>query len=335
MSKKYRIGVLGMTHDHIWDNLPDVRSHDATELVAAADPHGALLERVSDEYDCKTYSNYVAMLDAEQLDAVYIYSDNAAGVELTEMAAERGLSAVVEKPMASSLAGAERMLQALSKAGTRLMVNWPFAWWPQLQHAIALTEAGEIGDVWQVKYRAAHAGPRELGCSEFFCDWLFDPERNGPGGAYMDYCCYGALLARALMGLPDDVFAQAGRLVKTECPVEDNAILVMNYANGMAVSEGSWSQVGKLTAYATVIYGTTGTMMLEPRAGGRLYVADDMSPDGRVVAVPDPPESMRSATAHFISGLSSGEPFWTLCDETVCRDTQQILELGAESMRRP
>ena len=53
----------------------------------------------------------------------------------------------------------------------------------KVQHALALAQSGEIGEVWQVRYRAAHQGPKEMGASEHFCDWLYDPNRNGGGGS--------------------------------------------------------------------------------------------------------------------------------------------------------
>lgn len=327
----FQLGVLGLTHDHIWDNLPLAREQAGVTIAAAADPHGPLRERVKCEYNCAAYDDYAAMLDAHpSLDAVLVYADNAAGPDLVEMAAARGLHALIEKPLAASLAGADRMLTAASKHKTRLMVNWPFAWWPQMQHAIHLAAGGTIGDVWQVRYRAAHAGPAELGCSAFFCDWLFDPRRNGPGGAYMDYCCYGAVLAQVLLGRPTSVWATADRLVKGEsCPVPDNAVLVMKYPRGMAVSEGSWSQIGKLSAYQTLIYGTRGTLLLEPRAGGRLLLATADEPDGAPVPVPEVSPELANPIAHFLHGIATGSDFWALCDPQVCRDTQEILERGA------
>jgi predicted dehydrogenase len=325
-----RLGVLGLTHDHIWDNLPFVRGQADLTVVAVADPHGVLCERAASQYGCATYGDYGEMLASETLDAVLVYADNATGVELVEMAAGRGLHAMVEKPMAATQAGADRMLAAAEANNTRLMVNWPFAWWPQMQQAIQTAQSGTIGDVWQVRYRAAHQGPAEVGCSEFFCEWLFDPECNGPGGAYMDYCCYGALLAQVLLGRPESVWATADRLVKTEtCPVPDNAVLVMKYPGGIAMSEGSWSQVGKMSAYLTLIYGTRGTLLLEPRHGGRLLLATEDNQEGAEVPVPDLSPEMANPIAHFVHGIESGSDFWVLCDPRVCRDTQEILERGA------
>lgn len=327
MPEALRIGVLGLTHDHVWGNLDELAAADGGVLVAAADPHQPLLDRVRQEHDCTVYTDYEALLDTEDLDAVYVYSDNAAAVKLVEMAAAGKLHAMVEKPMAANLEGADRMLAAVRNGGVRLMINWPFAWWPQLQRAISLAGDGDIGDLWEVKYRAAHSGPREEGCSDFFCDWLYDPDRNG-AGALIDYCCYGALLARAILGVPSRVFGVAGRLCKEDITVDDNALIVMAYPRAMALSEASWTQVGSLSAYLTVIHGTRGTLLVEPRRGGRLLRATGEEPAGVEVEVPASPAHMQDASHHFLHCLAAGEDFTTLCADRIGRDTQEILEAG-------
>ena len=181
---------------------------------------------------------------------------------------------------------------------------------------------------------AAHAGPRELGCSEFFCDWLYDPKKNGRGGAFMDYCCYGAVLARAILGLPERVTACVHRLVKDDIEVEDNGLLIMSYPEAIAVSEGSWTQIGKLSAYTTLVYGTEGTLLMEPRVGGQLYLATNESPVGDAVQVPDVPGQNMNATAHLAHCIASGEPALPLCDPLVCRDAQAILDAGINAAER-
>ncbi len=78
MPNKLRIGVLGLTHDHVWDNLPHVVACDACELIAAADPHQPLLDKVKEKFGLVAYLDYQEMLDRESLDAVYVYADNRA-----------------------------------------------------------------------------------------------------------------------------------------------------------------------------------------------------------------------------------------------------------------
>ncbi len=330
MSDSLKIGVLGLTHDHVWGNLDELKETVGARLVAVADPHLPLLQDAKQKHGCATYESYQELVQSQQLDAVWLFSDNATNVELVEQAASQGLHAMVEKPMANNLAGAERMMAAARSHNVRLMINWPFAWWPQLQHAIALAKAGDLGRIWQVKYRAAHAGPHEMGCSEYFCNWLFDAQRNG-AGALIDYCCYGALLARVLLGVPENVTGVCGRLTKSEISVEDNAILLMSYDGALAISEGSWSQVDNLSSYVTMIRGTEATLMVEPRTSGRLIRADAKNPDGIEIEVPSLPAHRRSASSHFIHCIQTGEDFYDFCDQQICRDAQEILEAGLRS----
>ncbi len=326
-NRKLRIGVLGLTHDHIWDNLPQLAKLKDAELVAAQDLHDPLLERAAKEFGAEPFHSHEELLDRADVDAVFVYGDNASGVEMAEDAAAAGVHLMIEKPLAADLEGADYLLAAVRANKVRCMVNWPFSWWPQLQKALAMAKAGDIGDVWEVKYRAAHEGPREMGCSQYFSDWLYDDELNG-GGAFIDYCCYGALLAQHLMGMPTRVSATVGRFVKEDIMVEDNGVLVMTYPNGLALAEASWTQVGYFHTYTPVIYGTKGALMIEPRDGGKLWKADAKNPMGKEIKVAKPAPHLRNASANFVHCLRTGEDFYALGDVRLCRDTQEILEAG-------
>lgn len=330
MSDTIRIGILGLSHDHIWGELSALQPLAGQQLLVAADPAQELREKVARDHGCETTDSYDAVIERDDVDAVFVYGSNRTGAEIAAKAARAGKHVMIEKPMAADLAGAEQLLAAAEESGVKLMVNWPFAWWPQLQHALKLIQEAEIGRVWQVRYRAAHQGPKELGCSQHFCDWLYDPHENG-AGALMDYCCYGADLASAILGLPDEVTGETGLLCKSGIEVEDNALLVLKYPNVIAVSEASWTQIGKLTAYQTTIFGEWGTILVEPREGGGVLLADEQRPDGYNVDVPEPAEHLRSGPAHFLWLIRGGGPVHPLCDPVHGRNAQAVLEAGLKS----
>lgn len=328
MADPLRVGVLGMTHDHVWGNVRDLNASALGTLVAAADPNEELRDKIKHEYGCpEVFSSYEEMLDSVALDAVYIFGDNLTGAELAIMAAEYGLHILIEKPMASTLDGANHMLAAARRAGVSLMVNWPFAWWPQLQHAFTLVADGAIGQLFQTKYRSAHAGPKELGCTPYFYNWLHDADLNG-AGAYMDYCCYGAALARAFLGQPSRVTGTIGHCLKDYITLDDNAVLVMQWPRAIAVSEASWTQIGHLTSYHAAIYGSEGTLVIEPGSTGRLLLANAAHDNGIVIDVPALPDDQQNASAYFLSRISQGLPIDGLCSAEVGRDAQEILEAG-------
>jgi len=329
MAEKLRIGVLGMSHDHVWGNLKDLRESDDAVLVAAADPHPELRDQVKQLGCDQVFESYTNLLDTVKLDAVYIFSDNRESAILTQEAAERGLHVMVEKPMASTVHLAARMRGAARAAGVQLMINWPTMWWGHFQHALNMIAEGQIGEIFQVSYRSAHNGPRELGCSPFFSEWLYDPERNG-AGALMDYCCYGAAMTCTLLGLPSRVTGVSARLRKPDLYAEDNAIIIMQHANALSQTTASWTQVGHKTSYIPMFYGSEGTLVVE-RDG--LYLSNHEHDLGTKLEVPEPPKGMRNSAEFFLSHIRSGEPISGMCSPEVSLQAQQVLEAGIISAR--
>ncbi len=325
--KTLKIAALGLTHDHVWENLTLLRQLSGVQLVGAFDSHVELRERFAREYSAPAFTSANELLRSTAPDAVLIFADNRGGAELACAALRHRAHVLIEKPMAADAAGARKILRVAKANRRRVMVNWPIAWWPQLQHALKLASDGKLGRLWQVRYRAAHAGPKAMGCSRFFSDWLYDPARNG-AGAFMDYCCYGAALARVTLGQPQRVSAFIARLGNHAIRAEDNGLLLMHYPKALGISEGSWTQAGYMTSYVTVLYGTKGTLLVEPGDKGRLLIATAEQPAGVPVRVPPLPKHMRNAVVHFVRALRTGENFTDLCTAEVGRDTQEILEAG-------
>jgi predicted dehydrogenase len=340
MSARLRVGVLGLSHDHVWSNLAALAAGDLGQLVAAADPDPRLRERLRATHGgVAALADYDVLIERRDLDAILVFADNRASAELGVRALGRGLPVMVEKPMAADLAGAESLLAAAGRAGLPLMVNWPTVWRPALRHGLALALEGAVGEPVQVSHRGGHAGPREFGCSPQFCEWLYDPARNG-GGALADYCGYGALLCRWLLGRPLEVTAVAARLRKADLPAEDNAIVVLRHASALGLLEGSWTQIGSEPALAMLVHGDAGTLLVhQPRAisegqrvgQGRVTIAT--AAGTTVVDPPSLPDDERDGPTFFLSCLRAGRPVTGLCAGDVGRDVQEVLSAALRSAR--
>src|SRR5688572_28247420 len=189
---RLNVGVLGLSHDHVWGNLAAVQAGEHGRLAAVAEPDPELRRRFESLHGgVPTHDRFDSLLERRDLDAVLVFSDNRTSAELGVRALERRLPVMIEKPMAADLAGAR-----------------------------ALRAAGALGEPLQLNHRGGHAGPREFGCSPQFCAWLYDPLRNG-GGALVDYCGYGAVLCRLVLGRPQAVTAVAPPPAKTGLVAED------------------------------------------------------------------------------------------------------------------
>ncbi|HEY3081296.1 MAG TPA: Gfo/Idh/MocA family oxidoreductase [Chloroflexota bacterium] len=338
---RLRVGVLGLTHDHIWSNLRSLVQLDGAELVAAAEPSAALRERFASEFGKPTFDSYDALLEgghaasspARDLQAVFCFADNRTSAELGARAASRGRHVMLEKPMASSLALADRLYAAAGRAGVHLMINYPHNWNAKLRHAHRLAGEGAVGDVFKVRYSGGHAGPREIGCSELFCDWLYDADLNG-AGALVDQGGYAATVCRWFLGRPGRVVAMGGRLTKQADVDVDNVVILLRYPSAIGVAETSWSWVGGLPTAGPVVYGVEGTLVAHgarDAAGVTMVRKGDKEPT--IVEAPPLPEGERGAAEYFVGRVQSERPIEGLVSPEVCRDAQEILEAAIESIR--
>jgi predicted dehydrogenase len=335
---RLRVGVLGLSHDHVWGNLAALQAGEHGRLVAAADPDARLRARLAGLHGgVATHETFDALLERRDLDAVLIFSDNRTSATLGVRALERALPVMIEKPMAADLAGARALLSAARRAGLPLMVNWPTAWRPALRHGIALAREGAAGEPAQLSHRGGHAGPREFGCSPQFCEWLYDPARNG-GGALVDYCGYGAVLCRLVLGRPEAVTAVTPAPRKPGLVAEDAAVAVLSYPRALGLLEASWNQIGGEPAFAMIVYGTRGTLLVHQprptregeRAGaGRVQL---VTADGaRLIDPPALPAEERDGPTHFLAALASGRPVTEFCAAETGADVQEIIAAAQRS----
>lgn len=330
MADVLRIGVLGLVHDHAWGNMRHAQETDGIELVGAADPNEPLLEQFREQTGLSAaYLDYEELLDNHELDAVMAYGTNLSTGDLVEMAAERGLHVLTEKPMASDLSVADKMLVDARRAGVVLMVNWPIAWSAGINHALRMVRDGAIGRVWQLKWRGGHCGPKELGCSPYFYEWLYDPIENG-AGALFDYLGYGASLARIFIGQPTRVTAIAGRLVKQDIAVDDNAIVALEYHDANAVIEATWTEpVMHKPPHDVILYGTEGVIV----AGGKqVSLYTKTNGDGEVQEAPPMEAPRRSSIEYFAHCIRTGEPVEGVCSPENSRDAQEVMEAARLSI---
>jgi predicted dehydrogenase len=332
------VGVLGLSHDHVWSNLTALTTSNLGRLVAVAEPDTALRERLHGLYGGATvHATFDDLLERRDLDAVFVFSDNRTSAELAVRALERRLPVMIEKPMAADLQGAEALLSASRRTRMPLMVNWPTAWRPALRHGLTLALDGVVGEAIQLSHRGGHAGPREFGCSPQFSEWLYDPKRNG-GGALIDYCGYGALLCRLVLGQPQRVTAVTPPPRKPDLVAEDNAVAVLSYPRALGLLEASWTQIGGEPGFAMIVYGDRGTLLVhQPRptsegekvGAGRVQLVTRTG--GRFVEPPPLPPDQRDGPTHFLSCLHQHGEVTDLCTATIGRDVQEVITAALQS----
>ena len=100
-----------------------------------------------------------------------------------------------------------------------------------------------IGGIKKMVVHDGHEGPKEIGCTTDFLNWLTDPVKNG-AGALNDFGCYGANLMTWLMKgkTPIAVTAITRHYKPNVYPkVDDDATILVEYENATGLIEASWN----------------------------------------------------------------------------------------------
>lgn len=360
MAKTYRLGVIGFAHMHVNELLRQFAALPNVEWVACADTRPARPELVEARFTRgwnlkhaletigipRAYDDYRDMLARERFDIVLCCPENAQHGEVAEAIAAHGAHLVTEKPMAASLAGARRMAQAAEAAGVRLMINWPTTWSPAVRTARRLVEAGAIGRLWEVRWRGGSLGPLSHGSTHPGVDGtaveMTDEEkgatwwhqREAGGGALLDYCCYGACLARWYLGRPaEDASATVANVSSPYGDAEDNAVIAVRFPYGLAVLEGTWSTVDHGAPTGPILYGSEGTLVVERRRGEPEIVRHLRGKGGppQEVAADPLPTGRDTLAREFIHHLETGEPLHETLQPGFNLQAQAILEAGIRS----
>jgi len=331
-----RLAIVGLDHDHVWGILKLIASEPDAELVAIADTHPELIQKAKATVppSVKFFSNYVAMLDEVKPDAVIVTTANNRHLEILRACAKRKIHFDTEKPMAASGADAREMERLAREAGIKLMVNYVSAWPESTQEALRRIEAGEIGNIQKLIVQFGHEGPKEIGTSKYFSDWLYDPVKNG-AGALMDFGCYGADWAMVLKGRPKRVYATSLKLKTAQHnAVEDDATVLLEYADATAILMPSWDwPYGKGQAE---IFGTKGSFLV--RGDGLLFqpAKGDTSvqnPDGKPLETQPVAPEKRNNLAYFLYCIQNDKPIEGLVSAAVNVGVNEIIDAAKESIR--
>jgi predicted dehydrogenase len=241
-----RVGVAGLTHDHV-NNVMNQYRRGMVIITGIAESDRSLVEKYKKAYqlpDSLFYENLEALLQHQKPDAVLAYNDIAGHLGVVAACAPKGISVMVEKPLATTVKDAEQIAALARQYHIQVLTNYETTWYNSNQRVYEMVNQDRsIGDIRKMVVHMGHQGPKEIGCSPAFLVWLTDPVKNG-GGAIMDFGCYGANLMTWLMKgkKPISVSAVTHQIKPSEYPrVDDDATILIEYPDATGIVEASWN----------------------------------------------------------------------------------------------
>jgi predicted dehydrogenase len=139
------------------------------------------------------FTDLAPMLEMPELDAVVIGCPNDLHCQMTERAAAAGKHVICEKPLAPTLAEADRIIAACAQAGVKLMYAEELCFCPKYVRLKQLVDSGALGRLYLIKQSEKHDGPHSA--------WFYDVARSG-GGVAMDMGCHAVEFFRWMLGKP-------------------------------------------------------------------------------------------------------------------------------------
>jgi predicted dehydrogenase len=236
------------------------------DCVAAVDPDPGAQERFRMQQGKPAYASVPAALAAApQARAALVLAPPDQHETLSVALLTAGLHVLCEKPLAPTLAAAQRMLATARAAGRLLMLGSKFRYTADVLAARQLLDAGFCGEL--VLYE-------NVFCSHVAMArrWHADPARSG-GGVLIDNGCHSVDLARYLLGPIRRIQASFGRPAQ-HLAVEDTArVLFESHCGALGLIDLSWSVHQETPSYVR-LHGSRGTIEIGWRESRCKQVTD-------------------------------------------------------------
>lgn len=286
-------GAVGALHLAAAASLPEVA------VVAVCDVRRETAEQAAAGLSARAYRDHTSMFAAGGLDAVIVTAPHALHAPITVDAAAAGLHVLVEKPMATTVGGCRRMIEACTRYGVRLAVGHMLRYLPTVREAGRLLRTGALGrPVVITERRTSPYGPGSRPA------WFFDSQLAG-GGIVMNVGTHSIDKAQWLSA------ARVTRVLgytwqKPQLGVETEAVGLLELSNGVRVAL-SVTGTGLPFQDETEVVCEHGALRLSRQDGLWTY-QDDRHVQRLAPAPGDTAEAFRAQLADFAASCADGRP---------------------------
>jgi UDP-N-acetylglucosamine 3-dehydrogenase len=225
-------GFWGKNHARVYKELEN------TNLVAICDVNPERAKAIADQYGVKAYTDSAQMLKDPEIQAISVCTWSIKLAEEALKGLNAGKHVLVEKPMATDLKQAQKLLDTAEENGLHLSVGFLMRFIPglqQIREAVATKKIGELVSA----------------TAKRVTQW---PERIGDVGVVKDTAIHDIDVMRFISGEdPVSVYAKMGSMRHRQ--FEDYAQIMLTYESGKsAFIESNW-----LTPYKIRSLNVTGS----------------------------------------------------------------------------
>ena len=218
------VGFWGKNHVRVFSELPE------TELIAICDANLERAKQIGNQYGIKAYGDSEKLLKRKDIEAVSVCTWTTTHAAEAMKALKAGKHILVEKPLASTIREAKKIVDLANQNNRHLSVGFIERFNPVIQRAKNMLKKREIGEL--VSATAKRVS-----------QW---PERIGDVGVVKDYAIHEIDIMRKIFEEdPTTVYAKVGNLRHTK--FEDYAQIMLSFQHGKtAFIETNWLTPDKI-----------------------------------------------------------------------------------------
>ena len=263
-----RLAVVGTGAIAQVVHIPIFAERNDVDLVALADADSRKAEALSRRFSVPLVMEVDEVMEYDELDAVVVCTPNSSHEQIVLSALRAGKHVFVERPIATTVAAAERMIAVAGEAGLSLTVGLPHRHRPEAMALRDFVRGGEMGSVRSVRGSRLM---RRLSPSQ--PTWRQSKEEAG-GGALVDLGVTVIDLCLWIVGYP--------KVVRVSCVASPDGSELERAASLMFVAEDGTAFTievdnaypGQLDRWFTGVIASEGTGTYPPLAvakefGGR------------------------------------------------------------------
>ena len=238
-----QVGLGGWGRDWAWRVIPDVTE---VEVAGYVDRDSAALDQLGVELPSSKnlrFSSFKEAIAAAKPEAVLITTTLGGHVPLARTAIDAGLHVLVEKPFASGVAEAEKLVRAAATRGVTLMVSQNYRFFPATRTVARLVAEAALGSLYDVAIDfRRYSAPSSNGRARHHQDeqpLLVDMSIH-----HFD------LLRFILRREPDRIFCEAWNPEWTAFAGPSVAAATIKIGDVFVSYRGSWVSAGPITPWA-------------------------------------------------------------------------------------
>ncbi len=343
-----KVAGIEFSHLHMGDNLRMVYEHPEAEICGICHHDISVMETAIQNFKIpreQVFVDWEKCLNETNPDIVILCPPTAEHAHWVERIAHFDVHIILEKPFASNLEEADRIIKALRGRKKLFAVNWPLAWYPPHVKAKQLLDEGMIGDLREVHFYDGNRGPLwhladkvETTADEVEKEksnsWFYKKEFGG--GSLLDYLGYGTTLGSWYHNgsQPNEVCSSTYQNKGIE--VDEHSITTATYKNGLSKFETRWGTFTDPWVYQPQpkcgfsLVGTKGTISsydFEPT----VRVQTKEHPEGKEYPADPLIPPFHNPVAYMVNCIQKGLPIEGPLSIEMSRMGQQIVDTAYKS----